>query len=202
MRFSFAFASFLLVQRPAASAIVPVYRDLLKPTPLVAAAYDGLCGAGVGPFQILRLDTPRQTATAIAQELDAADVVGIAERALARASTTLPGAVVTICLLPGELTGGLPYLGGVGGVSLGGGHIKLLLHPGPAQLNRIPYAVAHEYHHEVERNLGAGGNGPVDIIMREGKADYFAVTLYPELRPPHTRPLNDAERRAAWRALI
>ena len=81
----------------------------------------------------------------------------------------------------------------VGGVSLGGGRIKLLLHPKPGGLRRVTYTLAHEYHHEVERNLGPRGYGPIDIMIREGKADHFAVTLYPELRPRHALPLSDAE---------
>src|SRR5262245_11992609 len=187
--------------QPGASAVVPVYRDLLKATPFSESAYDGLCGAGAGPFEILRTAPSRQAA-ALVRDLDAGEVINLAERALSRASTALPGATVTVCLFPGELSRGLPYLGGVGGVSLGAGHIKLVLHPGPGQLRRVSYTVTHEYHHEAERSLGPGGPGPIDILVREGKADYFAVTMYPELRPPHTQPLSSAERHAAWRALL
>lgn len=101
-----------------------------------------------------------------------------------------------------QLTGGLPYLDGVGGVSLGGGRIKLVLHPQPGGLRRVAYTVAHEYHHEVDRRLGPGGCGPIDIMIREGKADHFATTLYPELRPPHTEALSEAEFKQSWKALL
>jgi uncharacterized protein YjaZ len=57
----------------------------------------------------------------------------------------------------------------------------------------VPYTVAHEYHHEVEYLLGTGGYDPIDIMIREGKADHFAIGLYPDLRPPHTRPLTAAD---------
>ena len=116
-------------------------------------------------------------------------------------SKTLPGATVNICLFMGELSRGLPYLDGVGGVAFGGGRIKLILHPKPNGLHRVPYTVAHEYHHEVERNLGPGGYGPIDIMIREGKADHFAISQYPDLRPPHTKPLSDAELTTSLREL-
>ena len=194
--------SWLALTEQATSVVLPVYRDLLKPAPFLDATYYDRCGAGSGPVQILRADTPKDVAAAIVRDLDAGNVLQLAERSLARASRELPGATVTVCLFPGELAGGLPYLDGVGGVSLGNGRIKLLLHPKPGGLRRVTYTVAHEYHHEVERLLGPGGFDPIDIIVREGKADYFATGLYPELRPPHTRPLSVPERRQSWAALL
>ncbi len=44
--------------------------------------------------------------------------------------------------------------------------------------------------------------GTLNNVVREGKADYFAVGLYPKLRPPHTQPLADAELRTTWSQLI
>lgn len=184
--------------QPGPGAVLPVYRDFLKPRPFVHAGLDDRCGVGTGPLQILKTETPKSEVVAIVSALDAANVQILAERSLALAARRLPGPAVTICLFPGELTGGLPYLGGVGGVSLGGGRINLLLHPRPGGLRRVAYTVAHEYHHEVERSVGPGGGTPIDIMIREGKADHFATALYPELRPPHTNPLSDAEFRSAW----
>jgi hypothetical protein len=177
----------------AGGVVLPVYRDLLKPTPLDEAAYAERCGRGGGPLELLRPDTDRATREQLVREIDAAGVPAMAERALARAAKTLPGATVNICLVMGELSRGLPYLDGVGGVAFGGGRIKLVLHPKPKGLHRVPYTVAHEYHHEVEQNLGSGGFGPIDIMIREGKADHFAISQYPDLRPPHTNPLSDSE---------
>ena len=190
------------VARAPTTSVLPVYRDLLKPLPFTEATYYDRCGVGTGPLEILKADTPRAEAAAIVRALDAADVIGLAQRSLARAARILPGASVTVCLFPGELSRGLPYLDGVGGVSLGNGQIKLLLHPKPGGLRRVSYTVAHEYHHEVERNIGPRGNGPIDILIREGKADYFAVGLYPDLRPPHTKVLSDTEFKDAWRELL
>ena len=180
--------------------VLPVYRDLLTVPSIDESVYARQCGYGAGPLELFRpADLP--TRRAFVNEIDAAHVVDRATQALARAATALPGARVTVCLFPGELSRGLPYLSGVGGVSLGGGAIKLILHPGPKGLHRVPYTVAHEYHHEVERNRGPAGLGPIDIMIREGKADYFAISLYPELRPPHTQALAPAQLAQALRDL-
>lgn len=195
-------AAMLALAQTPSSVVLPVYRDLLEPTPFNESAYYDRCGVGTGPLEILKSDTPRNVSASLVRELDAASVTQLAQQALVRAAKALPGATVTICLFPGELSRGLPYLDGVGGVSLGGGRIKLLLHPKPGGLRRVSYTVAHEYHHEVERTLGPGGWGPIDIMMREGKADHFAVSLYPELKPRHTNPLSDIELREVWPQLL
>ena len=189
------------IAQATGGVVLPVYRDLLKPGPFDEAAYADRCGWGAGPLELLKPDTDRATRELLVREIDAAGVPAMAERALARVAKTLPGATVNICLFMGELSRGLPYLDGVGGVAFGGGSIKLILHPKPKGLHRVPYTVAHEYHHEVERNLGPGGYGPIDIMIREGKADHFAISQYPDLRPPHTQPLSDAELTTSLREL-
>jgi Predicted Zn-dependent protease (DUF2268) len=200
-----AAVSFAALLAPAPGRVLYVYRDLLDGgprSPLGSTIYDDRCGAGNGPFTPLAVGDAGATPE-IAREIDAAGVPALIDRGLRRAMAALPGAVVTICAFAGQNIGGLPYLGGVGGVSLGQGHIKLFLHPAPKGLARIEYTVAHEYHHEVERLLGPQRDfRPLSRVIREGKADNFAVLLYPHLRPPHTQPLSDAELRTAWRDLM
>ena len=41
---------------------------------------------------------------------------------------------------------------------------------------------------------------PLEAIVAEGKADAFAVRLFPTLRPPHTDALDADEKRRAWEA--
>lgn len=191
----------VVLAQASGGVVLPVYRELLKPTPFDEAAYLDRCGWGAGPLELLKPGTGRAARELLVREIDAAGVPAMAERALARVAKTLPGATVNICLVMGELSRGLPYLDGVGGVAFGGGRIKLILHPKPKGLHRVPYTVAHEYHHEVERNLGPGGSGPIDIMIREGKADHFAISQYPDLRPPHTTPLSDGELTTSLREL-
>lgn len=195
-----ALVAVLALTQSSAGVVLPVYRDLIKDRPFDDADYHDQCGAGAGPLELLKpaaLATRRQ----LVHEVDAANVPALAERALARAAAALPGANVNICLFMGELSRGLPYLSGVGGMAFGGGRIKLILHPQPKGLHKVPYTVAHEYHHEVEYLRGPGGWDPIDIMIREGKADHFAIGLYPALRPPHTAPLSAAELPNALRDL-
>jgi uncharacterized protein YjaZ len=205
MRTLFAVALALAAShQPAGDRVLYVYRDLLNPRESGRAetVQTDRCGGGNGPFLPLTSGAPADQAE-IARQIDAAGVPALIDRALQRARRVLPGASVTICAFAGENTGGLPYLDGVGGVSLGAGRIKLFLHPAPKNLARIEYAVAHEYHHEVERLRGpAPRAGALNTVVREGKADNFAVLLYPSLRPPHTEPLTDAELRASWTELM
>jgi uncharacterized protein YjaZ len=183
------------VESQTQNHIVTVYREIPQPM--------DKCGYGSGPFEVLRTDTPAATAADISRKIDAARVSVVIEKALERATSALPGATVTICVYAGELSRGLPYLQGVGGVSLGGGNIKLFLHPGPdPTFGRVPYTVAHEYHHEVERLLGPPRGGAVATLVREGKADYFARSLYPSIRPGHTMPLSATELAIAWQRLL
>jgi uncharacterized protein YjaZ len=198
-------ASFVVAGLQPEPQIVLIYRDLLRggdAVQRIATAYDATCGRSTGPFTVLRANTPAGEAASIAKAIDAAHVPMLIERALMRVRQALPGAEVTICAYPGENVDGLPYLGGVGGLALGSGRIKLFLHPAPKGLGRVEYTVAHEYHHEVERVRGPQPRfGPLNTVVREGKADVFAVSLYPQFRPPHTQPLTDAELRVAWAQL-
>ena len=184
-------AAFAVVTQSSGGTVLPIYRDLLKDRPFSEADYLDRCGSGAGALELLK-PTDRATREQLVREVDAAAVPAIAERALKRAAAALPGATVNVCLFMGELSRGLPYLSGVGGVALGGGRIKVILHPQPKGLHKVPYTVAHEYHHEAEYLLGLGWE-PIDIMIREGKADHFAIGLYPDLRPPHTEPLSAAD---------
>jgi hypothetical protein len=189
----------LLAAQSAGGRVWPVYRDLTAAAPFTEQHYADRCGLGAGPLELLSPATTPAVRLQLVREVDTANVPALAARALERSAAALPGATVNVCLFMGELSRGLPYLSGVGGVSLGGGRIKLILHPQPKGLHRVPYTVAHEYHHEVERLLGPAGYGPVDIMVREGKADHFAIALYPDLRPPHTALLSAAELARALR---
>lgn len=163
--------------------------------------FDAECGAAIGPHELLKPDTPADAAARIAGSIDEAKVPDSIAAAFARASSALPGGRLTVCIYAAELSRGLPYMGGVGGLSLGGGRIKLFLHPTKERFARVPYTIAHEYHHEVHR-MAMAVIDAADVVVQEGKADHFAVGLYPHLRPPHTTPLSDEEFALVWPAFL
>ncbi len=199
--------------------IVPAYRgveqfgweQLSRPdTPaastyarLVIEPYAAECGASTGPFQLLGPGASPFEAITVAQQIEAAGVVSLASAALKTAVVALPSTgPLTVRLYAGALDGALFHLGGTGGVALGSGRIKLFLYPTVNGFARVRYSVAHEYHHEALRRLvsSAFSSGTLDAMIAEGKADYFATTLHPALRPKHTLALSDEELLRVWRA--
>lgn len=191
----------VLLQSTPAPRVVYAYRELLAGYAMQDR--EAGCMGANGPFQLLDRHTAPADAAQVARRLDAARVPELVNSGLRRASALLPGIAVSVCVFAGENAGALPYLGGVGGVSLGGGRIKLFLHPAPQQLRRVEYTVAHEYHHEAERVLRPNAyRDALDTLVREGKADHFAVSLLPTMRPPHTDPLTPGDLAATWQRLV
>lgn len=88
-------------------------------------------------------------------------------------------------------------LNGVTGYAYFGNNILLMIDP-TASKEVIKYTVAHEYHHTVNMTLNGEKsiNSILDSIITEGKADYFATILYPDINPPWIEPLpEDVEAR-------
>ena len=161
------------------------------------AAYGRECGFSTGPFELFGPNASRTDTADIVKAIDEAAIPRVIESAFAKASSALPGGNLTVCVYAAPLTRGMPYLGGVGGVAVGSGVIKLFLHPTPEKFSRVPYTIAHEYDHDVLR-AASDWSGAASILIREGKADNFAASLYPDLEPGHTRRLTAEELAIVW----
>ena len=207
-------AALLLGQPGSRPTVVPAYEDLrrfaeaverspgLRATlhrELIGAPRPRECGPGLGSFVPLSADLSAAEAVAILRDIETARVRQTVEAALAAASTMLPGAAPIVCLQAVGKNRAIELLHGVGGASFGG-RIKIFLHPTEHKFAKLAYTAAHEYHHEVARRwLQPGWTAdPLEAMIAEGKADAFAVRLYPRLRPAHTDPLSADEWRAAW----
>ena len=179
----------------------PGQRDTLYRR-LVLDAHTEACAGAMGSFTRIPPDTLPGEALDIVRRIEEGRVRELVESGLKRASAALPGAEgTTVCIQPVALNRAIEHMRGVGGVSLGG-RIKIFVHPTIAGFARVEYTAAHEYHHEVARMHLAPGwsRDPLEAIIAEGKADAFAVRLYPTLRPPHTDPLSPDERQRTWEA--
>lgn len=179
----------------------PAERDVLYRR-LVLDAHADACAGAMGSFTPLPRDTFPGEALDIVRRIEEGRVRELVESGLKRASAALPGAErTTVCIQPVALNRAIEHMRGVGGVSLGG-RIKIFVHPTLAGFARVEYTAAHEYHHEVVRMHLAPGwsRDPLESMIAEGKADAFAVRLFPTLRPPHTDPLDPDERRRTWQA--
>src|SRR5688500_5605250 len=100
-------AAVVLMTQSPGGTVLPIYRDLIKDRPFTEGDYFDRCGSGAGPLELLK-PTDVATRTRLVQEVDAAKVPAIAQRALTRAAAALPGATVNVCLFMGELSRGLP----------------------------------------------------------------------------------------------
>ena len=179
----------------------PAERNVLYQR-LVLDAHADACAGGMGSFTRMSPDTFPGEALDIVRRIEEGRVRELVESGLKRASAALPGAErTTVCIQAVGLNRAIEHMRGVGGVSLGG-RIKIFVHPTIAGFARVEYTAAHEYHHEVARmHLEPGWSfDPLESMIAEGKADAFAVRLFPTLRPPHTDALTPDERRRAWEA--
>jgi uncharacterized protein YjaZ len=177
----------------------PNDRDVLYRT-LVLDSHAEACAGTMGPFAALPPDTFPGEALDIVQRIEDGRVRELVASGLKRAAAALPGAErTTVCIQAVALNSAIEHMRGVSGVSLGG-RIKIFVHPTIAGFARVEYTAAHEYHHEVARmHLPPGwSRDPLEAIVAEGKADAFAVRLFPRLAPPHTDPLTGDEKRRVW----
>jgi uncharacterized protein YjaZ len=160
------------------------------------------CAGTMGPFAALPADTFPAEALDIVRRIEEGRVRELVESGLRQAAAALPGAErTTVCIQAVAQNRAIEQMRGVSGVSLGG-RIKIFVHPTIAGFARVEYTAAHEYHHEVARlRLPSGwSRDPLEAIVAEGKADAFAVRLFPRLSPPHTDPLTSDEKQRVWRA--
>jgi uncharacterized protein YjaZ len=169
---------------------------------LLIDAHADACAGAMGSFTHLPSDIFANEALEIVRRIEEGRVRELVESGLTRAAAALPGAEGTVvCIQAVALNRAMQHMRGVGGVSLGG-RIKIFVHPTLGGFARVEYTAAHEYHHEVSRMyLEAGwSRTPLEAIIAEGKADAFAVRLFPTLRPPHTDPLPPDELYRTWEA--
>ena len=86
----------------------------------------------------------------------------------------------------------------------GSGRITLRIHPDADWRKTLPYAVAHEMHHSYWARHHYDPAKPFTLagyLVLEGRADYFAGTLFTH-PAPWTAALDAAAYTAAWRAAV
>jgi hypothetical protein len=140
-----------------------------------------------------------------AAKLDRSELVRIATDAWRRANTALPQGPMRVCVDVANAgdTFTRERMGGVAGVTAGHGRIILRIHPDADWQAALPYALAHEMHHSYWVGHHFDSAKPftlADYLVLEGRADYFAGTLF-AFRAPWTTALDAAAYATAWRAL-
>lgn len=172
-----------------------------------AAEWTRQCVAG-GEFRDVAVSYAPDTGMALAERkaqsarFGREDFVRIATEAWQRANAALPQGPIRVCvdLARSSDTFTRDLMGGVAGVTAGRGRIILRVHPAADWQAALAYGLAHEMHHSYWLEQHYTPDAPftlADYLVLEGRADYFAGSLFPRAAP-WTAPLDPAAYAAAW----
>jgi uncharacterized protein YjaZ len=93
-------------------------------------------------------------------------------------------------------------MSGIMGLTAGSKQIILTIEPDISGWeNMLEYAVAHEYNHAYWTNVNFGKSSKwtlLDYLIFEGRGDYFAHLLYPNVVAPWTIALTENQKRELW----
>lgn len=91
---------------------------------------------------------------------------------------------------------------GVMGLTAGSKQIILVVEPDVSEWNAmLEYAVAHEYNHAYWTRMNFSKSARwtlLDYLVFEGRADYFAHLLYPDVKTPWTMALTEHQKSDLW----
>ena len=133
---------------------------------------------------------------------DPDEVIPVVRGAMARARAALPGPAIDLCLgLSGRPTNPtLARMNGIGGAAFPPATMMLVVAPAlnPDWLERLPFTIAHEYHHLATTRPAPTG---LEVLIREGRAHHFAWQLYPQTLHPSAMALTAEQIGPAWRTI-
>lgn len=174
----------------------------------VVTAWEAKCvtGGEFADFAANFAPDPRVSAEergAQAAKFDRSAFVRIATDAWRRANAALPQGPLLICvdLAPAADTFTRDAMGGVSAVTAGRGRIILRVHPDADWQAALPYSLAHEMHHSywLQHHFASENVFTLaDYLVFEGRADYFAGSLF-EHRAPWTMALDATAYDSTWR---
>lgn len=172
-----------------------------------AAAWFAQCAAGGEFAQLAGNFAPSTGMTADERTLQAAKFDNatferIAREAWTKANAALPQDSMRVCV---DLTARddaftRDRMDGIMAVTAGKGRIILKIHPDADWAASLPYTLAHEMHHSywAQHHFDADNAFTLaDYLVFEGRADYFAGSLFAH-RAPWTIALDAAGHVAAW----
>jgi len=136
--------------------------------------------------------------------LKSSDFRSILDSAYQKITKALPGPDTKIMLIPAnpeyrEMF--KKYGTGMYAITVGTGKIIITIDPTFNNwLQLLPYALAHEYHHSVwtSRNFNTSDFTPLEYIILEGKAESFAMELFPNANHPFLNMLSKSEEKRIW----
>jgi len=159
-------------------------------------------------FETIRI--PYQPGALLEKELlglRKSDVVRVAEEALQKVTSALPGPDTKIIFMPAN-----PVMHSffskydmcINAITVGSGKIVVQIDPTFQQWREmLPRVIAHEYHHSVwmARHWKNADFSVLEYLIFEGRADAFATTLYRNIRSPWTVMINEEQERSVWKKI-
>lgn len=112
---------------------------------------------------------------------------------------------LTIYIIPGNPENRMLIQGmaGIMGLTAGSKQIILTIEPDMVGWeNMLGYAVAHEYNHAYWTNENFGKSAKwtlLDYLVFEGRGDYFAHSIYPDVIAPWTMVLTEDQKSDLWK---
>lgn len=132
------------------------------------------------------------------------DFVKIVDSSFQVITPKLPGPYTKILFLPANPENREFYKEfGIGfhAFTLGAGKIVVVFDPTFDNWQQLmPYALAHEYHHSVwtSRNFKTANFTPLEYLVLEGKAEAFAMKIFPNSEHPFIGMLNNNDEKRIW----
>lgn len=140
---------------------------------------------------------------ALPKRFDQARFEALATAAWRKANAVLPQAPLNLCveLVDAHSEFITKAMRGVTGLTAGSGKIMLKVSVDADWARMLPYALTHELHHSYWASHDFDPAKPftlLDYLVFEGRADYFAHSLYPDTLAPWDEALTDHQFKALW----
>lgn len=125
-------------------------------------------------------------------------------RALKKSRQNITNDSLTIYIIPVNPNNKavITAMNGIMGLTAGSKQIILTIEPDIAGWeNMLEYAVAHEFNHACWTNINFGKSAKwtlLDYLVFEGRGDYFAHLLYPNVIAPWTIALTESQKSDLW----
>jgi uncharacterized protein YjaZ len=154
-----------------------------------------------------KLTQPPEDMHALAESVTSirdSDIESMTVGTLQKLSRVLAGPDTTVCIFPADPADPFvkEYMQGVLGAVVGAGRIALQISPCAGWLDRIPAAIAHEYHHSVWLHLKWKEISSFDLlnyVIFEGRGCFFSRMLFPSTPAPWTKALTPQQEAEQWK---
>ena len=178
---------------------MPIYEKYFSKTEYASFVLEDLKSEQIDNTQLMK------KIEGIASNKD--EIETIISSSVKKSYSSIPIAKLKVYILPpkGELNFMSESMSGIYGLTAGNDAILISIDTSQNGWKKmLPYAIAHEYYHAYwtkENYHKLTGWNLLDFLCFEGRADYFAKQLYPDVKTPWTEALSKKEEDALWKTI-